>query len=95
MVHFGLQRYKNLIKYAIFLQKICFFSKKICTIQKKIVPLHSISAIAHAFTKKQQFYAISQFRRRCHRLSVRTRDFHSLKRGSIPRGTTINIKNNN
>ena len=28
----------------------------------------------------------------CHRLSVRTRDFHSLKRGSIPRGTTNNDK---
>ena len=28
----------------------------------------------------------------CHRLSVRTRDFHSLKRGSIPRGTTDNNK---
>ena len=44
MIHFGLQRYKNLIKYAIFLQKICFFSKKICTIQKKVVPLQPIFA---------------------------------------------------
>lgn len=29
-----------------------------------------------------------------HRLSVRTRDFHSLKRGSIPRGDTFETNNN-
>ena len=32
------------MKYAIFLQKICFFSQKICTIQKKVVPLQPIFA---------------------------------------------------
>ena len=48
--------------------------------------------IAVAQCRRAAVIATSEFRRRCHRLSVRTRDFHSLKRGSIPRGTTDNNK---
>ena len=56
-----------------------------------------LSKNLHNSKKGSTFAADFRLERKkwCHRLSVRTRDFHSLKRGSIPRGTTNNEKYNN
>ena len=72
--------YFRLQRYYI-ISKYAIFLQKICFFSRKICTIQKIAVPLQPISL-----------RRCHRLSVRTRDFHSLKRGSIPRGTTINIK---
>ena len=55
------------------------FLEKICRIKKKVVPLHPLLDMFYA--KVSHSWSV--------RLSVRTRDFHSLKRSSTLLQTTI------